>query len=225
MESRAESHFTDAAAGIDLVCLAGADERPEFIRQSHSAACLAGPRANCHSQLLAGHNHFTIIETMTGRQPLCELVDVHLAEIFKAARRCSKGQQPACRWRGRMVIRPTTRRRPAFRISTVTSPPSRRGAQEPACDIDCGDRRVADAAVTAGDHRGVGGGDDGLAADHPGIPCQRSPNGRWNVTALDRSRRPAAQLANPGRRHLVEKRLCASTQRASGHFRNCRSSH
>ena len=67
--------------GIDLVCLAGADERPEFIRQN-AILPLAwqGLGANCHSQLLAGHNHFTIIETMT--QPdsrLCELVDGPLA--------------------------------------------------------------------------------------------------------------------------------------------------
>jgi hypothetical protein len=81
-ESRAESPLLRTPRpGIDLVCLAGADERPEFIRQN-AILPLAwqGLGANCHSQLLAGHNHFTIIETMT--QPdsrLCELVDGPLA--------------------------------------------------------------------------------------------------------------------------------------------------
>ena len=81
-ESQAESPLLRTPRpGIDLVCLAGADERPEFIRQN-AILPLAwqGLGANCHSQLLAGHNHFTIIETMT--QPdsrLCELVDGPLA--------------------------------------------------------------------------------------------------------------------------------------------------
>ena len=81
-ESHAESPLLRTPRpGIDLVCLAGADERPEFIRQN-AILPLAwqGLGANCHSQLLAGHNHFTIIETMT--QPdsrLCELVDGPLA--------------------------------------------------------------------------------------------------------------------------------------------------
>ena len=81
-ESHAESPLLRTPRpGIDLVCLAGADERPEFIRQN-AILPLAwqGLGANCHSQLLAEHNHFTIIETMT--QPdsrLCELVDGPLA--------------------------------------------------------------------------------------------------------------------------------------------------
>ena len=81
-ESHAESPLLRTPRpGIDLVCLAGADERPEFIRQN-AILPLAwqGLGANCHSQLLAGHNHFTIIETMT--QPdsrLCELVHGPLA--------------------------------------------------------------------------------------------------------------------------------------------------
>ena len=81
-ESHAESPLLRTPRPeIDLVCLAGADERPEFIRQN-AILPLAwqGLGANCHSQLLAGHNHFTIIETMT--QPdsrLCELVDGPLA--------------------------------------------------------------------------------------------------------------------------------------------------
>jgi arylformamidase len=81
-ESHAESPLLRTPRpGLDLVCFAGADERPEFIRQN-AILPLAwqGLGANCHSQLLAGHNHFTIIETMT--QPdsrLCELVDGPLA--------------------------------------------------------------------------------------------------------------------------------------------------
>ena len=81
-ESHAESPLLRTPRpGIDLVCFAGADERPEFIRQN-AILPLAwqGLGANCHSQLLAGHNHFTIIETMN--QPdsrLCELVDGPLA--------------------------------------------------------------------------------------------------------------------------------------------------
>ena len=82
VESRAESPLLRTPRpGIDLVCVAGADERPEFIRQNAILPLVwQGLGANCHSQLLAGHNHFTIIETMT--QPdsrLCELVDGPLA--------------------------------------------------------------------------------------------------------------------------------------------------
>ena len=64
-------------ANVDLVCVAGADERPEFIRQN-ALLPLAwqGLGVPGHCQLLAGHNHFTIIETMTdpGSQ-LCQLID------------------------------------------------------------------------------------------------------------------------------------------------------
>jgi len=81
-ESRAESPLLRTPRpGIDLVCVAGADERPEFIRQN-AILPLAwqGLGANCHSQLLAGHNHFTVIETMTRSDSrLCELVDGPLA--------------------------------------------------------------------------------------------------------------------------------------------------
>ena len=63
-------------ANVDLVCVAGADERPEFIRQN-ALLPLAwqGLGVPGHCQLLAGHNHFTIIETMTdpGSQ-LCQLI-------------------------------------------------------------------------------------------------------------------------------------------------------
>ena len=81
-ESRAESPLLRTPRpGIDLVCIAGANERPEFIRQN-AILPLAwqGLGANCHSQLLAGHNHFTVIETMTRADSrLCELVDGPLA--------------------------------------------------------------------------------------------------------------------------------------------------
>ena len=62
---------------MDLVCVAGADERPEFIRQN-ALLPLAwqGLGVPGHCQLLAGHNHFTIIETMTDPDSrLCHLVD------------------------------------------------------------------------------------------------------------------------------------------------------
>ncbi|MGB1871012.1 MAG: alpha/beta hydrolase [Candidatus Puniceispirillaceae bacterium] len=64
--------------GIDLVCVAGADERPEFIRQN-ALLPLAwqGLGVTGHCQLLAGHNHFTIIETMTDPDSaLCQLITV-----------------------------------------------------------------------------------------------------------------------------------------------------
>ena len=67
--------------GIDLVCVAGADERPEFIRQN-AILPLAwqGLGVNCHSQLLAGHHHFSIIDTMAQADSrLCDLVDGPLA--------------------------------------------------------------------------------------------------------------------------------------------------
>ena len=81
-ESHAESPLLRTPRpGIDLVCLAGADERPEFIRQNAILPLVwQGLGANCHSQLLAGHNHFTIIETMTRADSrLCELVDCPLS--------------------------------------------------------------------------------------------------------------------------------------------------
>jgi hypothetical protein len=63
--------------GIDLVCAAGADERPEFIRQNALLPLTwQGLGVSGHSQLLAGHNHFTIIETMTDPDSqLCQLID------------------------------------------------------------------------------------------------------------------------------------------------------
>ena len=66
--------------GIDLVCVAGAEERPEFIRQN-ALLPLAwqglGVPGQC--QLLADHNHFTIIETLTNpNSQLCHLIDAPL---------------------------------------------------------------------------------------------------------------------------------------------------
>ena len=52
--------------GMDLVCVAGADERPEFIRQNGILPLVwQGLGANCHSQLLAGEEHFSVIGQMT----------------------------------------------------------------------------------------------------------------------------------------------------------------
>jgi arylformamidase len=61
---------------IDLVCVAGAEERPEFIRQNALLPLVwQGLGVPGHGQLLAGHNHFTIIETMTDpRSRLCDLI-------------------------------------------------------------------------------------------------------------------------------------------------------
>ena len=81
-ESRAESPMLRTPRPeIDLVCVAGADERPEFIRQN-AILPLAwqGLGVNCHSQLLAGHPHFSILDTMAQADSrLCDLVDGPLA--------------------------------------------------------------------------------------------------------------------------------------------------
>ena len=77
-ESRRESPMLRTPRpGVDLVCVAGADERPEFIRQNAVLPLVwQGLGSDGHSQLLAGHNHFTIIETMTAADSrLCALLD------------------------------------------------------------------------------------------------------------------------------------------------------
>ena len=52
--------------GMDLVCVAGASERPEFIRQNGILPLVwQGLGASCHAQLLAGEDHFSIIGQMT----------------------------------------------------------------------------------------------------------------------------------------------------------------
>lgn len=52
--------------GMNLVCVAGANERPEFIRQNGILPLIwQGLGADCHSQLLAGEDHFSVIGQMT----------------------------------------------------------------------------------------------------------------------------------------------------------------
>ena len=65
---------------MDLVCVAGANERPEFIRQNGILPLVwQGLGANCHAQLLAGEDHFSIIGQLTDpASQLCRLVDAPL---------------------------------------------------------------------------------------------------------------------------------------------------
>ena len=52
--------------GMNLVCVAGANERPEFIRRNGILPLIwQGLGADCHSQLLAGEDHFSVIGQMT----------------------------------------------------------------------------------------------------------------------------------------------------------------
>ena len=52
--------------GMNLVCVAGANERPEFIRQNGILPLIwQGLGADCHSQLLPGEDHFSVIGQMT----------------------------------------------------------------------------------------------------------------------------------------------------------------
>lgn len=63
--------------GIELVCVAGAAERPEFIRQN-TLLPLAwqGLGVPGHSQLLAGDHHFSVIDHLSNKDsPVCHLVD------------------------------------------------------------------------------------------------------------------------------------------------------
>ena len=63
--------------GIALTCVAGAAERPEFIRQN-ALLPLAwqGLGVPGHSQLLAGDHHFSVIDHLSDKDsPLCHLVD------------------------------------------------------------------------------------------------------------------------------------------------------
>ena len=67
-------------AGVELVCVAGAAERPEFIRQN-ALLPLAwqGLGIAAHSQLLAGDHHFSVIDHLEDRDsPVCHLVDATL---------------------------------------------------------------------------------------------------------------------------------------------------
>ncbi|MGC6453858.1 MAG: alpha/beta hydrolase [Candidatus Puniceispirillaceae bacterium] len=66
--------------GIELVCVAGAAERPEFIRQN-ALLPLAwqGLGVPAYSQLLAGDHHFSVIDHLAERDsPVCKLVDAPL---------------------------------------------------------------------------------------------------------------------------------------------------
>ena len=63
--------------GIELVCVAGAAERPEFIRQN-ALLPLAwqGLGVAAYSQLLAGDHHFSVIDHLAEPDsPVCKLVD------------------------------------------------------------------------------------------------------------------------------------------------------
>ena len=52
--------------GMELVCVAGANERQEFIRQNSILPLTwQGLGARCHTQLLANEDHFSIIAQMT----------------------------------------------------------------------------------------------------------------------------------------------------------------
>ena len=77
-EAVAESPVLSAPReGIGLVCVAGAAERPEFIRQN-ALLPLAwqGLGVAAYSQLLAGDHHFSVIDHLAAPgSPVCRLVD------------------------------------------------------------------------------------------------------------------------------------------------------
>ena len=77
-EAVAESPVLSAPReGIGLVCVAGAAERPEFIRQN-ALLPLAwqGLGVAAYSQLLAGDHHFSVIDHLAApSSPVCRLVD------------------------------------------------------------------------------------------------------------------------------------------------------
>lgn len=66
--------------GIRLVCVAGANERPEFVRQNGILPLVwQGLGAKCHAQLLAGEDHLSIIGQMTRSDSrLSRLIDAPL---------------------------------------------------------------------------------------------------------------------------------------------------
>ena len=66
---------------IELVCVAGGDERPEFIRQNGILPLVwQGLGAKCYTQLLAKEDHFSIIAQMTDpNSQLSRLIDSPLA--------------------------------------------------------------------------------------------------------------------------------------------------
>ena len=64
--------------GVELVCIAGADERPEFIRQN-AILPLAwqGLGTPAYSRLLAGDHHFSVIDHLADAgSALCKTVDL-----------------------------------------------------------------------------------------------------------------------------------------------------
>jgi hypothetical protein len=63
--------------GIELACIAGAAERPEFIRQN-ALLPLAwqGLGVSAYSRLLAGNHHFSVIDHLADMDSdLCEVID------------------------------------------------------------------------------------------------------------------------------------------------------
>ena len=63
--------------GIELACIAGAAERPEFIRQN-ALLPLAwqGLGVSAYSRLLAGNHHFSVIDHLADMDSdLCEIID------------------------------------------------------------------------------------------------------------------------------------------------------
>ena len=64
--------------GIELACIAGAGERPEFIRQN-ALLPLAwqGLGTSACSRLLAGDHHFSVIDHLADRDSdLCKAIDL-----------------------------------------------------------------------------------------------------------------------------------------------------
>ena len=61
--------------GIELACIAGADERPEFIRQNALLPLVwQGLGVPAYSQLLAGDHHFSVIDHLADSDsPICHL--------------------------------------------------------------------------------------------------------------------------------------------------------
>ena len=81
-EAAAESAIChQPRTGMELVCVVGGDERPEFIRQNGILPLVwQGLGAMCHTQLLAKEDHFSIIAQMTDpNSQLSRLIDSRLA--------------------------------------------------------------------------------------------------------------------------------------------------
>ena len=77
-EAAAESPVLRIPRGnIDLVCVAGGDERPEFIRQNALLPLVwQGLGVSAFSQILTGDHHFSVIDHLAqADSPLCRLID------------------------------------------------------------------------------------------------------------------------------------------------------